>query len=168
MVAAVLAAVTDEARRLAAHERQPSAGGKYVSHRLQVRVGSAAEAHALRARLRALDGVKTVLELDLGAPAAGDGDDVAVAIRLPGAAGVVPAELGAGQRRRLRGGSEPLIERIAEEGDAADEDVVEIARVLMADGVDHLGPEVRERRNDARAEWGRLGDHARSRPAREP
>ena len=61
VVAAVLAAVTDGARRLAAHDRQPSASGKYVSHRLQVSVDSAAEAHALRARLRAIDGVKTVL-----------------------------------------------------------------------------------------------------------
>ena len=44
-----------------AHERQASTGGKYVSHRLEVRVSSATEAHALRARLRALDGVMTVL-----------------------------------------------------------------------------------------------------------
>jgi putative lipoic acid-binding regulatory protein len=46
---------------ISAHERQPSKGGKYVSHRLQVRVGSASEAHALRAALRRLDGVMTVL-----------------------------------------------------------------------------------------------------------
>jgi putative lipoic acid-binding regulatory protein len=61
VLAAVLAAVTDEARLLSAHDRQHSASAKYVSHRLAVRVGSAAEAHALRARLRAIDGVKTVL-----------------------------------------------------------------------------------------------------------
>jgi putative lipoic acid-binding regulatory protein len=46
---------------ISAHERQPSAGGKYVSHRLQVRVASATDAHALRAALQKLDGVKTVL-----------------------------------------------------------------------------------------------------------
>ena len=61
VLAAVLAAVTDETRQVAAHDRQHSAGGKFVSHRLAVRVNSAAEAHALRARLRAIDGVKTVL-----------------------------------------------------------------------------------------------------------
>lgn len=43
------------------HERQPSKSGKYVSHRLQVRVDSASEAHALRHALRTLDGVMTVL-----------------------------------------------------------------------------------------------------------
>ena len=46
---------------IAAHERQASSGGKYVSHRLQVRVTSAPDAHALRAALRAVDGVMTVL-----------------------------------------------------------------------------------------------------------
>jgi putative lipoic acid-binding regulatory protein len=61
VVDAVIAATTDEGRQLRSHQRQESSGGKYVSHRLEVRVGSAIEAHALRARLRAIDGVKTVL-----------------------------------------------------------------------------------------------------------
>lgn len=61
VVDAVIAAATAEGRTLRLHQRQASSGGKYVSHRLEVRVGSATEAHALRARLRGIDGVKTVL-----------------------------------------------------------------------------------------------------------
>jgi putative lipoic acid-binding regulatory protein len=58
---ALVAAVTADGRELKSHERQASSGGKYVSHRLEVRVGSAIEAYDLRARLRAIDGVRTVL-----------------------------------------------------------------------------------------------------------
>jgi putative lipoic acid-binding regulatory protein len=58
---ALVAAVTADGRELKSHERQASSGGKYVSHRLEVRVGSAIEAYDLRASLRAIDGVKTVL-----------------------------------------------------------------------------------------------------------
>jgi len=61
VVDAVMAAATAEGRELRSHQRQESSGGKYVSHRLEVRVGSATEAHALHARLRAIDGVRTVL-----------------------------------------------------------------------------------------------------------
>lgn len=61
VVDAVMAAVTADGRELRSHQRQASSGGKYVSHRMEVRVGSATEAHALRARLRAVPGVKTVL-----------------------------------------------------------------------------------------------------------
>ena len=61
VVDAVMAAATADGRELRSHQRQESSGGKYVSHRLEVRIGSAIEAHALRARLRAIDGVKTVL-----------------------------------------------------------------------------------------------------------
>ena len=61
VVDAVMAAVTADGRELRSHQRQESSGGKFVSHRLEVRVGSALEAHALRARIRAIDGVKTVL-----------------------------------------------------------------------------------------------------------
>jgi putative lipoic acid-binding regulatory protein len=61
VVDAVVVAATAEGRELRSHQRQESSGGKYVSHRLEVRVGSATEAQALRARLRAIDGVKTVL-----------------------------------------------------------------------------------------------------------
>ena len=61
VVDAVIAAVTDEGRELRSHQRQESSGGKYVSHRLEVRLGSAIEAHGLRARIRAIDGVRTVL-----------------------------------------------------------------------------------------------------------
>lgn len=60
VVEAIVATAT-AAGAISAHERQASSGGKYVSHRLQVRVGSAPEAHALRAALRTLDGVMTVL-----------------------------------------------------------------------------------------------------------
>ena len=67
------------------HERQPSSGGKYVSHRLKVRVRERrGRARAVR-RLRAIDGVKTVALRpcsDLVSPAAGDGDRVAVAGQL--------------------------------------------------------------------------------------
>jgi putative lipoic acid-binding regulatory protein len=58
---ALVAAVAAGGRELKSHERQASSGGKYVSHRLEVRVGSAVEAYDLRASLRAIDGVKTVL-----------------------------------------------------------------------------------------------------------
>jgi putative lipoic acid-binding regulatory protein len=61
VVDAVIAAATDEGRELRSHQRQESSGGKFVSHRLEVRVGSAIEAHGLRARIRAIDGVRTVL-----------------------------------------------------------------------------------------------------------
>ena len=44
-----------------AHERQPSAHGKYVSHRLNVPCASAEAVLALFARLRAVDGVITIL-----------------------------------------------------------------------------------------------------------
>jgi putative lipoic acid-binding regulatory protein len=44
-----------------AHEQKASGGGKYVSHRLRVRCASAEEAQAVRARLRGLAGVMTVL-----------------------------------------------------------------------------------------------------------
>jgi len=44
-----------------AHERHPSAQGKYVSHRLNVPCASAAAVLDLFARLRAVDGVITVL-----------------------------------------------------------------------------------------------------------
>jgi putative lipoic acid-binding regulatory protein len=43
------------------HERKPSAGGKYVSHRLVVAVPDAGAVLDLFARLRAVDGVITVL-----------------------------------------------------------------------------------------------------------
>jgi putative lipoic acid-binding regulatory protein len=43
------------------HERHPSAQGKYVSHRLNVHCASADAVLDLFARLRAVDGVITVL-----------------------------------------------------------------------------------------------------------
>jgi putative lipoic acid-binding regulatory protein len=43
------------------HEQKASGGGKYVSHRLRVRCASAEEAQSVRARMRALPGVMTVL-----------------------------------------------------------------------------------------------------------
>ena len=50
---AVLAAVT--------HERRSSSGGKYASHRLDVPCATAHEVLLLYARLRAVEGVITVL-----------------------------------------------------------------------------------------------------------
>jgi putative lipoic acid-binding regulatory protein len=44
-----------------AHERRPSAHGKYVSHRLNVPVASAEAVLLLYARLRAVEGVITIL-----------------------------------------------------------------------------------------------------------
>ena len=44
-----------------AHERHPSAHGKYVSHRLKVPCASAEAVLVLYARLRAVDGVVTIL-----------------------------------------------------------------------------------------------------------
>jgi putative lipoic acid-binding regulatory protein len=44
-----------------AHERRPSAQGKYVSHRLKIHCATAEAVLALYARLRAVDGVITLL-----------------------------------------------------------------------------------------------------------
>jgi putative lipoic acid-binding regulatory protein len=44
-----------------AHQRRPSAQGKYVSHRLSVPVASAEAVLELYARLRAVDGVITIM-----------------------------------------------------------------------------------------------------------
>jgi uncharacterized protein len=62
--AAVLAAAAfglDGPLAPGAHERRPSAQGKYVSHRLHVPVASADDVLALYARLRAVDGVISIL-----------------------------------------------------------------------------------------------------------
>ena len=62
--AAVLAAASEGLVRPLgddAHERKPSAHGKYVSHRLKVPCESAEAVLALYARLRAVDGVITIL-----------------------------------------------------------------------------------------------------------
>jgi putative lipoic acid-binding regulatory protein len=48
-------------RQPGAHEKRPSAGGKYVSHRLVVRVVDAHHVLRIYARLRAVDGVRTIL-----------------------------------------------------------------------------------------------------------
>jgi putative lipoic acid-binding regulatory protein len=58
-VAAAVLAAAGEAPL--AHERKPSKGGKYVSHRLEVHCATAHEAHDLRVRLRAVPGVINVL-----------------------------------------------------------------------------------------------------------
>jgi putative lipoic acid-binding regulatory protein len=61
---AILAAAWPEQPRAPGddgHQTVPSAQGKYVSHRLRVKVQSAHEVLALFARLRAVDGVVTVL-----------------------------------------------------------------------------------------------------------
>jgi putative lipoic acid-binding regulatory protein len=44
-----------------AHEMRPSSGGKYVSHRLRVPCADAEQVLRLYARLRAIDGVLTIL-----------------------------------------------------------------------------------------------------------
>jgi putative lipoic acid-binding regulatory protein len=64
VAAAVLAAAAvglDGPLGAEAHERLPSAHGKYVSHRLKVPCASAEAVLALYARLRAVDGVITIL-----------------------------------------------------------------------------------------------------------
>jgi putative lipoic acid-binding regulatory protein len=61
VTAAVLAAATVDGEAPIAHEPHPSKGGKYVSHRLDVRCANAHEAHELRVRLRAVPGVINVL-----------------------------------------------------------------------------------------------------------
>jgi len=44
-----------------AHERRPSSGGKYVSHRLTIRARDAEHVLLIYARLRAIEGVVTIL-----------------------------------------------------------------------------------------------------------
>jgi putative lipoic acid-binding regulatory protein len=64
VTAAVLAAASvgvDPAQVTDRHERKPSAGGKYVSHRLTVPAASAEAVLDLYARLRAVEGVITLL-----------------------------------------------------------------------------------------------------------
>ena len=60
-VKSVMEAATTSAGTPLAHDQKASGGGKYVSHRLRVRCASAHEAQAVRARMRALPGVMTVL-----------------------------------------------------------------------------------------------------------
>ena len=59
--AAVLAAATAAGAPVTAHERKPSGGGKYVSHRLTIPCATADEVLELFARVRAVEGVITVL-----------------------------------------------------------------------------------------------------------
>ena len=61
VTAAVIAAATVGGQAPVDHQRQASKAGKYVSHRLDVRCTTAAEAHALRVKLRAVPGVINVL-----------------------------------------------------------------------------------------------------------
>ncbi len=57
----VLDAAATSAGAPLGHDQKASGGGKYVSHRLRVRCASAHEAQSVRARMRALPGVMTVL-----------------------------------------------------------------------------------------------------------
>jgi putative lipoic acid-binding regulatory protein len=50
-----------EERPPSAHEVRPSSGGKYVSHRLSVRVEDAGHVLRIYARLRTVEGVITIL-----------------------------------------------------------------------------------------------------------
>jgi putative lipoic acid-binding regulatory protein len=63
VTACVVAAAVEELPHPvpAAHEVRPSAKGKYVSHRLIVRCTDAEHVLRLFARLRAVDGVMTIL-----------------------------------------------------------------------------------------------------------
>lgn len=61
LAAATAAAGLDGPLSAGAHERHPSAHGKYVSHRLKVPCASAEAVLVLYARLRAVDGVITIL-----------------------------------------------------------------------------------------------------------
>ena len=59
--AVLVAAGFPEAPPEGAHERRPSGGDRYVSHRLKIPCGTAEHVLELFARLRAVDGVITVL-----------------------------------------------------------------------------------------------------------
>ena len=61
LAAAAAAAGLGEPLGAGAHERHPSAHGKYVSHRIKVPCASAEAVLVLYARLRAVDGVITIL-----------------------------------------------------------------------------------------------------------
>jgi putative lipoic acid-binding regulatory protein len=63
VTARVVAAVVEELPEPTpeAHEVRPSSQGKYVSHRLTVHVSDAEHVLRLYARLRAVDGVMTIL-----------------------------------------------------------------------------------------------------------
>jgi uncharacterized protein len=64
VVALIVAAAFEDAldeRPANAHEMRPSAGGKYISHRLTIRVVDAEHVLRVYARLRAIDGVLTIL-----------------------------------------------------------------------------------------------------------
>jgi putative lipoic acid-binding regulatory protein len=60
VLAAAFEEVEDE-RPAGAHETLPSSGGKYVSHRLTIRCENAEHVLRVYARLRAIDGVLTIL-----------------------------------------------------------------------------------------------------------
>ncbi len=140
VLAAILAAAITEAGAPLAHERQPSTGGKYVSHRLRVRVGSAHEAFAVRTRLRAVRASRPCFEprllsvlarsllADFLAPATGDRHGVSVVGELAVAARVLPPELAGGERRRPGGRGDSLIGGVAQERDAPDEHVGQRSR----------------------------------------
>jgi putative lipoic acid-binding regulatory protein len=58
----VAAAFEDvDAKPAGAHETLPSSGGKYVSHRLKIHCEDAEQVLRVYARLRAIDGVLTIL-----------------------------------------------------------------------------------------------------------
>jgi putative lipoic acid-binding regulatory protein len=57
----VAAAFEDKGRPEGAHQTLPSSGGKYISHRLTIRCEDAEQVLRVYARLRAIDGVLTIL-----------------------------------------------------------------------------------------------------------
>jgi putative lipoic acid-binding regulatory protein len=57
----VAAAFEDSARDAGVHETLPSSGGKYLSHRLTIRCEDAEHVLRVYSRLRAIDGVLTIL-----------------------------------------------------------------------------------------------------------
>jgi putative lipoic acid-binding regulatory protein len=59
VAAAAFEDAAEEAPRT--HEMRPSSGGKYVSHRLTIRCADAEHVLRIYARLRAIDGVLTIL-----------------------------------------------------------------------------------------------------------
>jgi putative lipoic acid-binding regulatory protein len=60
-VSIVEAAFADTEGGSRQHERKPSSGGKYVSHRLTLRARDAEHVLLIYARLRAIEGVITIL-----------------------------------------------------------------------------------------------------------
>lgn len=61
IIAAAFEDEDEEAPAPGKHERRASSGGKYLSHRLKIRARDAEHVLVIYARLRSVDGVRTIL-----------------------------------------------------------------------------------------------------------